>query len=135
MPTVAAAYPACQPSDHYGYWVDDDGNRQRIARSQKGHFWANAMELWMAEIETAYGFTSHIYDSPDGRERVIELLGPDSPGEYVRVIPKWTLADPYLQQTCNDTILWADRMGREYTGEYRDNERGDPIVPPQFRQE
>ena len=127
--------PVIEPSEHHGYWVDEAGNRHVIERSQKGHFWANAMETWMQEIEDAYGFTSRIYDTSDGRERVIELLGPDSPGEYVRVIPKWRLADRYLQQTCNDVILWADRMGRTYCGEYRNRWDGTPIVPPQFRQE
>ena len=128
--TVTNSTPTIEPSDHYGTWTDSDGNTHPIERSQAGHFWANAMELWMQEIEDAYGFTSRIYDTPDGRERVIELLGPDSPGEYVLTFPKWKLADDHIQQTCNDTIIWADRMGRAYTGSYASG-----VVPDEFRQE
>lgn len=129
MAIIHSSAPLVEPSDHAGHWVDSDGQRHPIERSQKGHFWADAMELWMLEIEAAYGFTSRIYDSEDGRDRVIELLGPDSPGEYVRVIPKWRLSDDYLQDTCNDTILWADRMGRAFTGSYAPG-----VVPDDFRE-
>lgn len=120
--------PLIEPSAYAGYWVNAAGEAHPIPRSQKGHFWANAMELWMGEAERAYGFTSRIYDTPDGRDRVIELLGPDSPGEYVKTFPKWRLGDTYLEELCIETILWADRMGKELTGEYAPG-----VVPDRHR--
>jgi len=119
-----------EPSTHYGQWVDVEGNAHAIERSQQGHWWASMMEVWMLEIEGAYGFSSRIYDSPDGSERVIELLGPDSPGEYVLTIPKWKLADQHLQDTCNEVVRWADMMGRARTGAYVPG-----VVPDEFRED
>ena len=133
MTTMTVAAPdqsVCEASPFYGEWVDADGNRHPIERSQKGHFWASMMETWLHEIEIAYGFSSRIYDSEDGRERVIELLGPDSPGEFVMTIPKWKLSDDFLQDTANSLILWADRMGRAYRGDWASG-----VVPDDFRQE
>jgi hypothetical protein len=126
--TITNSTPTIEPSDHYGTWTDSDGNTHPIERSQKGHFWAIAMELWMQEIEDAYGFTSRIYDTPDGRGRVIELLGPDSPGEYVLTFPKWKLSDEYLADTVRELVLWMDERGRDYTGAYAPG-----VVPDEHR--
>lgn len=93
-----------------------------IERTQKGHMAALAMWTWCEEAAQAYGFTPHWQD--EGDERVIMLLGPDSPGEMVLRFPKSRLADADIQRLGIEVVRWMDERGQHWTG------RRDPSVIP-----
>jgi hypothetical protein len=96
--------------------------------SQKREALANAMELWTDELCHAYGFRRDCWYDRDGR-RTIELLGPDSPGEYTISFPLWRLRLEHFQDLTRDIVLWIDARGREYTGDYVPG-----IVPVEYRE-
>jgi hypothetical protein len=96
--------------------------------SQKREALANAMELWTAELCQAYGFREDSWYDHDGK-RTIELLGPDSPGEYCITFPLYRLRLEHLQSLTKDLVLRIDARGREYTGNYAPG-----IVPVEYRQ-
>ena len=98
-----------------------------IPRSQKWEWLGSAFELWTDELCTAYGFRRDSWFDHEGR-RTIELLGPDSPGEYVFTFPLWRLREEHLEQLLRDVVLWVDAAGREYTGAYAPG-----VVPEEYR--
>ena len=84
-----------------------------IERSVKAEWLAAACETWPQELCQRYGFTYDCWHD-EGDERVIELLGPDSPGEYVIRFHKSRLTDEHLQGLVRDIVRDITRMGEEY---------------------
>lgn len=102
--------------------------RTGIKRSQKFHALAPAFESWTeGELCEAYGFRRDSWYDHDGK-RTIELLGPDSPGEYCYTFPLWRLEDEHVQSLLRDLVLWVDARGKEYTGSYAPG-----VVPDEYR--
>lgn len=95
--------------------------------SKKREWLALSMELWTDELCYAYGFRRDSWFDRDGK-RTIELLGPDSPGEYCITFPLWRLRLEHLQNLTHDIVLWIDARGREYTGSFAPG-----IVPDEYR--
>lgn len=97
------------------------GTATVIERSVKAEWLAAACETWPQELCQQYGFTYDCWHD-EGDERVIELLGPDSPGEYVIRFHKSRLTDEHLQELVHDIVRDITRMGEEYTS-------GQHLVP------
>ena len=75
----------------------------------------NVMELLIAETCERYGF--QMFWREDGDTRTLELLGPDSPGEYVYTLHKRDLIDGTVQDIARDLYWWITARGRIYDHE------------------
>lgn len=68
-------------------------------------------DLSLIETCRAWGFhRPHFWQ--DGTTRYLELLGPDSPAEYVYTMDTAELVDATVEDMARDVLWWIEGVGR-----------------------
>lgn len=75
-------------------------------------FAESALEMLIAETCAEFGF--QMWWRQDGDQRSLELLGPDSPGEYVFSFDRRECADVSVQELARRIYWWIVERGKEY---------------------
>ena len=72
--------------------------------------------MFVRDVIVRAGFPDWTWGQ-EGDKREIELLGPDSPADYVYTIRAEDVTDATVQDTARDLAWWVHAKGQIYHGE------------------